>query len=155
MKTYYVRINRLIPLVGVMLVVAGVVAVVTYVDIEHKIHADEALTEQFYRLYYDHTVSTVLKKMQEGDVLGAKRRLDLMLCGDILEVNANLASASDRQKAYTQHVFANIARTRPSNALIAAGTTDELSNDQVEAQKILMLASAGNAPANSGVAVAH
>src|SRR5512140_612515 len=106
MKTSYIRMKRLIPLVGVVLAVAGISAAATYINIERDISADQALTAQFHRLYYDHTVSTVLRKMQEGDALGAKRRLDLMLCDDILEINANLASADDRQKSYTQHMFA-------------------------------------------------
>ena len=155
MKTRYIRMKRLIPLLGIMLVAAGVVWVATYLDIERKIHADEALTAKLTRLYYDQTVSAMLKRIQEGDVTGAVHRLDQMLCDDILELNSQMASVDNRQRSYTQNAFVRIAHTRPRNAVITAGTSLELYPDQIEAEKILVLADAGNTPVNQTVAASR
>jgi ACT domain-containing protein len=155
MKTRYIRMNRLIPLLGIVLVAAGVVGVATYLDIEHKIHAGEALTATLNRLYHDQMASAVLRRIQDGDVAGAAQRLDLLLCNDILELNSTIASVDDRQRAYTQNVFVRMARTRPSNAVITASATREVFDAQIEAEKILALADAGNTPVNSGVAASH
>ena len=155
MKTRYIRMNRLIPVLGIVLVAAGVVGVATDLDIKRKTHAGEALTATLSRLYHDHTVSAALKRIQEGDVAGAAQLLDLMLCDDILEINSQMASVDDQQRAYTQHMFVRIARTRPSNAVTTAGTTRELFDDQTEAEKLLALADAGDAHANKSVAASH
>lgn len=155
MKTRCIRLNRVIPLLGIALVAAGVVAVATYLDIERTTRAGEALTETLNRLYHDQTVSTALRRIQEGDVAGAAQRLDLMLCDDILELNSQMASVDDQQRAYRQTVFARIARSRPSNALITAGTSGSVADDQIEAEKVLALADAKETLLDGSVVASH
>ena len=155
MKTNCIKIGRLIPVLGIALVAAGVLVVATYLDIERKTRAGEALTATLDRLYHDQTASAVLKGIQEGDVAGAAQRLDLLLCDDIIELNSTIASADDLQRAYRQHMFVRIARLRPSNAVVTAGTTRELFDDQIEAEKILARARDDIKPANEAVVALH
>ncbi len=129
--------NRLIPVFGITFVTAAVMAAATYVDLERKTHCAEAFGATLDRLYADQKLSAVLRTIQEGDVATATQRLDLLLCDDILAVNSQLASARSTERAYAQDVFIRIARLRPKNAEVTAGTTQELSSDQIEAEKVL------------------
>jgi hypothetical protein len=154
MKTPYIRVKQVIGVLGMLLVVAVAVGVATYLDIERKARAGEALTATLTRLYQDHTMSAVLRRIQEGDVSGAAQRLDMALCDDILEINSKLATVDDQQKSYTQHMFARIAATRPPNVQIAAGGC-ELWEDQIAAEQILLFAGGNKVGASQGLAARH
>jgi hypothetical protein len=154
MKTRYIKVKRVVGVLGMLLVVAAAVGVATYLDIERKARAGEAITATLTQLYHDHTMSAVLRSIQEGDVAGAAQRLDMALCDDILEINSKSATADDRQKSYTQHMFARIAVTRPSNAQIAASGR-ELSEDEIAAEQVLILAGGNKLGASQGLAARH
>jgi hypothetical protein len=142
MKTQCIRISRLIPLVGIALVAAAVLAGATYWDIERQTRAGEALTVTLDRIYHDQQICSALKAMHEGDAILAAQRLDLMLCDDILALDAQLASADQKTRNYIKFGFGWLALNRPKNAHTAAASGQELLDDQIQAEKILARASA-------------
>jgi hypothetical protein len=155
MKTRYIQMRRLAPILGLVLVAVGGVGSATYFNLERKIKASEALSAKMDRLCQDHTISAVLKTIQEGDVAGGAQRLDLMLCDDLLQLGSQMESADPERQAYTQRLLARIARLRPNNAVIAAGTTRKLYADQIAAEKLLSVAAARDQAADNTVAASH
>jgi hypothetical protein len=141
MKTKYCEINWLIPVLGVAMVAGCVMAAAYYVDTERKIHSAESLAPTLDNIYLDQLLSGVLKDIHDGDVNGAAQRLDLLLCGNILRLNAELDSADDRTRAYVEDAFRRIGRVRPQIPVpVSSASAPELANDQAAAQRILALA---------------
>ena len=153
MKTLEMR--RLAAVLGLVLVAVGGVGWATYLKLERDIQASEALAAKMDRLCQDHTISAVLKTIQEGDVAGGAQRLDLLLCDDLLRLGSQMESADPERQAYTQRLLAKIARLRPNNAVISAGTTRKLYADQIAAEKLLTLAAAREQVVNNTVAASH
>ena len=144
------KIDRLIPFLGIALVAGGVAAAATYLNLERKIHSGEGFTATLDRIYQDYQLSAALKTLHNGDAGTAAQRLDLLLCDNILKINAELASADDRKAAYVKDAFMRMARLRPKNPDTPVGAAPELNSDQREAEKILMRACAGITSANEG-----
>ena len=61
MKTRYIKMDWLIPVLGIAVVAGSLLAGTTYLNLERKIHADEAFTATLDRLYQDHQLSVALK----------------------------------------------------------------------------------------------
>ena len=137
MKTKYVSMDRLIPLLGIALVAAGVAAAATYLDLERKAHSGEAFAATLDRLYQSQRLSAALKTMHDGDANAATQRLDLLLCDNILIINSETASANELSRAYVKDIFVRIARLRPKNPDTATGEAQKLDSDQIQAEKIL------------------
>lgn len=138
MKTKYLEIDWLVPLVGIAVVVGGIVAARTYFDLERKTQADEALAQTVGRLYQDQKVNAALKLIHDGDMKGAAQRLDALLCEDILRLNRELASADARTRAFMEDALRRMALARPGIAAGAAsGSGQERSEDQLAAEMIL------------------
>jgi hypothetical protein len=152
MKTNCLRIDRLIPVLGIALVAGGVMAAAAYFGLERKIDSGQAFAATLDRLYHDQKLAAVLKTLQEGDMDAAARRLDLMLCDDILAINSQLVSADRLQQVYAQDMFARMAKVRPRNSELTASAAQELSNDQIEAERILTISSVAIKPATEGLA---
>lgn len=153
MKTEYMKLDRLILLLGIALVASGVVAGATYLNFERKMRSDEALAATLDRLYQNQQLSSVLKLMYDGDTETAARHLDLLLCHELRLVKSQLGAADDRTRLSVKDAFARIALIRPKSLPTAAGAPQELYNlYQIEAEKILMEACAGGTSANKGVA---
>jgi hypothetical protein len=150
MKTQYMKIDWLIPLLGIALVAGGIVAAATYLDLERKIHSGEAFAATLDHLYQDQQLSAALKLIHEGETAAAARSLDLLLCDNLLLVNSQLAAADDRARTLAKDAFVGIALLRPKNSPTAAGAAQELYDDQIQAEKILMQACAGSTSANEG-----
>src|ERR1035437_10752963 len=116
MKTRYLKIDWLIPVLGIAVVAGSLVAGTTYLNLERKIHANEALTATLDRLYQDHQLSVALKTIHNGEVAAATQRLDLLLCGHILATNSELTSADPRTRTIVEDAFRRMARIRPKSA---------------------------------------
>jgi hypothetical protein len=155
MKTSYLKMRWLVPLLGLAVAAGGVTAARTYLDLRRRTQSEEAFSAALDRLYADQKISSALRKLHDGEVSAAARRLDLLLCENILVTDSELASASERQRAYVQDAFVRIARSRPRNAETAAGATLELSNDQIKAETILEEACATTRPAREGLAASR
>ena len=138
MKTRYLKINWLIPLLGIAVVAGSLVAVTTYLDLERKIQAAEAYSATVAVCIKDYQLIAVLKTIHDGEVDAAARRLDLILCGDVLKTDAELASADARTRTFVEDAFRRIALLRPKVAhSAAAGSAQECGDDQTAAQRIL------------------
>jgi hypothetical protein len=145
MKTRYLKMNWLIPVLGIAVVGGGLVAGTIYLDLERQLHAEQAFTATLDRLFQDQQISAALKRIHDGEAEGAAQRLDMLLCGNILRTDAELASADARTRAYMQLTFRRIARLRPKTADGAVtGSTHECDGDRAAAQRILELALAGD-----------
>jgi hypothetical protein len=132
------KMQWLAPVLGVVVIGGGLLAAKSYVELERNVRAHEALTATLERLYQDHKLSTALKSMHAGDVQGAARRLDALLCESILRLNEELASADARTRIYVQDTFRRIALAWPGNAGgEGGGTGEERTEDQAAAERIL------------------
>ena len=150
MKTTYLKMQWLAPVLGVAVIGGGLMATRTYFELERKVRAHEALTATVERLYQDYKLSTALKSIHDGDVKGAAQRLDVLLCESILQLNDELASADERTRMYVEDVFRRIALARQGiTGGEAAGSGQECTEDQAAAERILRkaLASAQTAQA--------
>jgi len=149
MKTCYLKVDWLIPLAGIAVVAASLVAGSTYLRLERKIQADEAFAATLDRLFQDQTICAALKNLKDGEMAVAAQHLDLRLCGNILQSNADLETADARTRACVQSAFRRMATIRPKTAAGAtAGPALACNGDQMAAQRILELALAGDkAPA--------
>jgi hypothetical protein len=137
MKTRYLKKDWLILLLGLALVAGGFAATTTYLGLERKVSSGEAFSATLDRLYQSQKLSAALKTLHDGDMATAVQRLDLLLCDNILMINSDLALADDLKRAHVKDVFRKIALLRPQNPSTIAGATLEISNDQIEAEKIL------------------
>jgi hypothetical protein len=145
MKTRYLKMNWLIPVLGIAVVAGSIVAGTTYLNLERKTQAAEALTATLDRLYQDQMLSAALKTLHAGEAAVAAQRLDLLLCDDILRTNSELASADARTRTFVEDAFRRIALLRPKIAHgAAAGSAQDCTGDQAAAQRILELALAGD-----------
>ena len=136
MKANFTKMNWLFPVLGIALVAAGIMAGATYLGLERKIDSGQAFAATLERLYQDQQLSVVLKTLHDGDAALAARRLDILLCENILAINSEIASADSRQQACAQDAFVRIAKMRPKNVYTASGP-QQLNDDQIEAERIL------------------
>lgn len=139
------KTDWLVPLVGIAVVAATVATTKAYLDFERETHAAEALTATLDRLYQDHQLSMALKTLHDGDAAAAARRLDWLLCGHIVRLDAELASADARTRTFVEDAFQRIALVRPRVAPAkAVDSATDGSDDQIAAERILGRASAAH-----------
>ncbi|HOX56537.1 MAG TPA: hypothetical protein P5205_06370 [Candidatus Paceibacterota bacterium] len=138
MKISYLKTEWLAPVLGAAVVAGSLMATTTYLDLERKVRANEALMQTLDRLSQDQTVCAALKSIHDGDVEGATRRLDVLLCENILKLNADLESTDVRTRTYVEDNFIRIALTRPKTAgAEATGSNPISTEDQAAAERIL------------------
>ena len=116
MKTRYLKIDWLIPVLGIAVVAGSLVAATTYLDLERKAQAEESFTATLDRLYEDQQLSTALKTLHDGAVDAGVQRLDLLLCGHILRTDSELASAGARTRTFVEDAFRRIAQVQIGRA---------------------------------------
>jgi len=138
MKTDSIRINWMMPVVGIVLTACALMAAAPYLGIKRFNHASQDFGATLDRLYQDQKLSAALKEIHKGDVGTAAQRLDMMLCNDIVRVNSQLGSASDAERVFVRGIFARIARVRPNNAETTGGGAYTPTRDQTEAERILL-----------------
>jgi hypothetical protein len=86
-------------------------------------------------------MSLVLKEVRNGSVESAAQKLDATLCGDVLRLDSELATADPVVREYVEANFKHMARTRPQISEFAVeGKPDDRSSDRLAAQRILNLA---------------
>lgn len=148
-----IRINWLIPVLGIAMAAGGFMAAATYLNCEREIRSAEDSMATIKGLHKDLQLCEALRTIHEGDPDLAARRLDLILCEDIVAVNAKLASADPLERAFIRNAFARFALVRPKSALLLADASQELRSDQVEAERILAEAGTGVTPLDAAVAI--
>jgi hypothetical protein len=141
MKLRDLKIDWIVPFVGIAVVAGTVVVATAYLDFEQKADAAQAFAATLDRLFHDQQLSMVLEQIQQGEVAAAARRLDLLLCGDVIRADQELASADTLTRAAVENAFQRIALIRPKTG--AGGASDSppgSSEGQMEAERILTLA---------------
>jgi hypothetical protein len=145
MKIKCMKIDWLVPLVGAAVVAGCLMAVNTYLGLERRIQAEDTLATTLDHLCQDQKLSVVLKKIHNGAAAEAAQNLDLILCASILRLSDGLASADPQTRAYVEDAFRRIARVRPMTGAGAAGSAaQDCNEDQVAAERVLMLALASD-----------
>jgi hypothetical protein len=155
MKNTTISINWLVPILGIAWLAGGLMGAATHSKLEQntKTHSGEASCAILDRLRLDWRICGALRSMHEGGVNAAVQKLDLVLCDDIIAINSELASAEAADRAFVTNAFESFARVRPKSAALLAGTGQELSYDQIEAERILEHAATGTIPGIKGLAV--
>jgi hypothetical protein len=149
MKTNRIIIDRAIPWLGLGLITGVVILAATYLGFEQKTRSAEASTAMLDRLFHGQQLSAALKKIHDGEAAAAAQNLDLLLCGDILLINAELPSADPETRALVQKAFQRIAKTRPKTEGADPDPMREHVVDQVAAERVLALALATDGVAAS------
>jgi hypothetical protein len=155
MKINYNRTNWLIPVLGIALVAAGVMAATTYLDLERKNHSAEASMAIIRGLHKDFQLGSALKTIHEEGVSTGVEPLDLMLCEDVIAIHSRLAALEEWDRAFIKNAFARLALIRPNSAELLSDDSHTLGASQIEAERILMEACVGTTPAYEGVAVSR
>jgi hypothetical protein len=143
MKTNRNRINWLIPALGIALVALGLSVGAIYLELEGRTRSAEASMARMVRLRHDLELCAVLRTFHEGNVTAAARQLDLLLCSDIVTLNAHLASTDAEERSFVKNAFARFALVRPLSAQLLADDENELREEQIEAERILAQAGGG------------
>jgi len=152
MKTNYITIGRLIPLLAIALVAGGAMAAATYLDLQRKTHAAEASTAAIIPLAKDLQLCSVLRTIHEGGMSTAAQRLDVMVCEDIIAINSRLASLDEEDQGFIRNAFARFVLIRLNSAELLTDATQGLCDQQIEAERILAQAGAGILPPHEGIA---
>jgi hypothetical protein len=155
MKTRYFNRRWLGALLAIALAGGGCLVATTYIKLEKRIQSEQACAAMLERLAADQKISAALRSIRDGDVRAGARRLDLLLCDDILQAKAELAAADGRAQASAKQAWAQIARSRPSNAEIGGSGSGEVSSDQIAAERILARAAPDAGIAQAGLAAKH
>src|ERR1035437_2899575 len=113
MKTNYLKMNWLIPTLGVAVIAGTYLTATTYLDLERKTEAEQAFVGTVDRVYQTQELSSALKAIQAGEVKGAAQRIDLLLCNHILRLDSERPSSDARTKALVELAFQKIAAGRP------------------------------------------
>ncbi len=153
MKPDRIRINWLIPALGIVLIASGALAAATYLEYERANHSAELSMAAMNRLSHDLELGSVLRTFHEGDASAAARHLDLVLCNDIVGLNSQLAAMDAGDRAFIKNAFVRLSLIRPRSAQLLTDATQGLREDQVEAERILAHAGAGIMPESHSVAV--
>lgn len=138
MKPEYIKGNWLVPLVGMVVVAAALVAGRVCLNCEQRTNAGLVLTAMLDRVYEDQQLCLALKSLQDGDAAAAAKRLDRLLCEHIIRLDADAASADDRTRRFVNDAFQRLALVRPNvGAASATGPTANQNDDQIAAGRIL------------------
>jgi len=89
------------------------------------------------RLNRDLELCSALRTLHEGDVSTAARRLDLVLCEDIIAVNSQLASLDEGERAFIRNAFAAFCACSAKKCPTVNRHHPELGSNQIEAETIL------------------
>ena len=140
MKTNYLKMNWLIPTLGIAVVAGTYLAATTYLDLARKTEAEQAFVVTVDRVYQAQQLSMALKTIQEGEIKGAAQRLDVLLCNQILRLDSELASSDARTKALVGMAFQRIAAGRPkAGSGPLAGSAQAVVDARTAAEKILTI----------------
>ena len=130
----------------------GYVVARSHLETKNLIRSEEAASAILDHLAQDRQLNTVLKWIQAGDIEEAERRMNILLSGDIVSVNSQLASADEGTRSFGQSVFRKMAQYRPSPPLrILEGSGRTRTRDEMEAEKILGQAVAAKHQADATV----
>ncbi len=141
MQPKHFKTNWLMSGFALVLAAGTVGANLAYWDCQERIQAHEKLNAVVDRIYIDQQVSSVLKQMRNGEAEPASQRLDGVLCGDILRLDAELGALDDHTRQFVLASFERMARVRPRvSEFPAQGVSANYTQDQLSAQKILSLA---------------
>jgi hypothetical protein len=142
MNTRYWKMDWLDVLVALALVTGTVGVTRICFDLERKADAAQAFAVTLDQLFHDQQLSMALEQLQQGDVPAAARRLDLLLCADVVRADSELADADTFTRAAVEDTFRRIALIRPKTAAASGGAAPARgpTERQLEAERILTLA---------------
>lgn len=147
MTTNCTRI-RLVSLMVIALVAAGVVAAAYYRDCKQKTRYAEASAATTDHLYNALQFCSALNLIRQGEVSTVARRMDIAFCDEIVAINGELATASEGDQAFIKNAFARLALLRPKAAELFPDAS--LCANEIEAERILQEATAQMNPATQG-----
>ena len=143
MKRNYSKINLVIAAVGMAVAVGAIAVGSAYVRLQREIRWHENFGALVDRAYYDQRVTSVLKLYHDGQAAAAVQKLDVVLCGDIIRMDADTAPADSQTRQFALETFRKIARERPKVLASVAGNSPERPiDDQLTAQRVLASACA-------------
>jgi len=96
MNTKCMKTDWLMPLVGIAVVAAGILAARTYIGTERKTQDVLAFDIMLERLSQELQLSMALMEIHRGKAEEAAQRLDLLLCRNILRTDSELAFTDGR-----------------------------------------------------------
>ena len=146
MKTNILRINWLIPALGIALVGGGYPLAKSYLELNEEIRSGSQSGAIVDCLLEDYNLNRVLMQLQNGGCAIPARRLEELLSADIATVNSQLASVDPRTQSIAEACFDLMARQRSQNSPVGAGLPAGSSGREIAAQGILIQAMASESP---------
>ena len=141
MNTKCLKLKWLIVPLALAVVGGGYPVARGYLQTQSLIRSEETYSAVIDRLAQARELNTALKLIQAGNVEEGTQRLSCLLSANIVGANAQLASASERGRAFAQMAFARMAQSRPRPLqATGAASVHELRYEETEAQKIFALA---------------
>lgn len=140
-KTASFKMKWLVTSVALVTIAGGYLGLGEYLSTQKKLRTEVRFSVALDCLAQDQKLNTILKRMETGDVAGAVDRLNVLLSRDIVNINAQIASADDRVRSAVETAFARMGQFQPKPPQDTAGVANRArSREEIEAKKILALA---------------
>ena len=146
MKTKTLRINWLIPVLGIALVCGGYFAMKSYSEFQEQIRYAEQSIATCDRLWEKVDLSQIMVQAQHGGCSMTALSLDGLLSASLWTESGQLAPADTNERAMVEVVTRFIDRRRPESTPTAGGVRAGGSEQEVAGQRILTQTLASASP---------
>lgn len=146
MKTNTVRMNSLIPLLGIVLVGGGLAAGRSYLGFEQQIGTGLQFIETLDRIDEAARLLRIQTQVQKGGCAGSVPSLDESLSESLVTLDRELASPDERARVMVKVLFDYMARRQSQNSPMAASLPVVLSVTELGARKLVAQSLASASP---------
>ena len=112
MKTMLAKTDWIMAGLGIVVVAGALMLTRSYAKLEGWAGDLENQDHVVTGLYRDHELTMALKQIRQGDVKDATRRLEALVCNDVLRLNEELNSVDAGTRLFIENGFRRMAMAR-------------------------------------------
>ena len=112
MKTMLAKTDWIMAGLGIVVVAGALMLTRNYAKLEGWAGDLENQDRVVTGLYRDHELTMALKQIRQGDVKDATRRLEALVCNDVLRLNEELNSVDAGTRLFIENGFRRMAMAR-------------------------------------------
>ena len=112
MKTMLAKTDWIMAGLGIVVVAGALMLTRSYAKLEGWAGDLENQDRVVTGLYRDHELTMALKQIRQGDVKDATRRLEALVCNDVLRLNEELNSVDAGTRLFIENGFRRMALAR-------------------------------------------
>ena len=112
MKTMLAKTDWIMAGLGIVVVAGALMLTRSYAKLEGWAGDLENQDRVVTGLYRDHELTMALKQIRQGDVKDATRRLEALVCNDVLRLNEELNSVDAGTRLFIENGFRRMAMAR-------------------------------------------